>query len=227
MKTLAKKLLEVKRNKAVEMVGKQIEVRVSQKTIAINSEKKTATFVMSTENVDRHGDIVDQDTWMLEHFLKSPMFFLQHKSYEFPIGKWIDIRLEADPEIVGKMRLVGTAEFCTDISEEADKAFKMVEGGYMNAVSVGFIPHRVEYDEHTDAFRLFDCELMECSLVGIGSNRQALLVDKEKAGAIEVKENLEKIIKEEKTEPSENQLRAIRHFKARKNLNQAIRNLTK
>ena len=75
--------------------------------------------------------------------------------------------------------LVGTATFAVDINPEAQMAWDMVEAGYMNAVSVGFIPHRVEYDEVMDAFVLYDNELMECSLVGIGSNRQALAKEKE------------------------------------------------
>ena len=69
--------------------------------------------------------------------------------------------------------LVGTAEFRVEF-EDASRAFRHVESGDMNAVSVGFIPHRVEYDEEKDCFILFDCELLECSLVGVGSNRQAL-----------------------------------------------------
>ena len=210
------------RQKAVEMVGKKIEIQISHKALSIDEEKKTATFVMSTVNVDRHGDIIDQASWIMDYFESNPMFFWQHESWSFPLGSWEKVWFEADPDNAGEQRMVGTARFDTDIEENADRAFKHVVRGNLRMVSVGFIPHRVEYDEHKDVFVLFDCELLECSLVGIGSNRQALLKE---AGddvtvqkmAIEAKEALDKQIKK-----SNNDV-VIAHLKARENLNKAIR----
>jgi len=213
---------ETMRQKAVEMVGKKIEIQISHKALSIDEEKKTATFVMSTVNVDRHGDIIDQASWIMDYFESNPMFFWQHESWSFPLGSWEKVWFEADPDNAGEQRMVGTARFDTDIEENADRAFKHVVRGNLRMVSVGFIPHRVEYDEHKDVFVLFDCELLECSLVGIGSNRQALLKE---AGddvtvqkmAIEAKEALDKQIKK-----SNNDV-VIAHLKARENLNKAIR----
>lgn len=203
------------------MIGKKLEVQITRKAISIDAEKKTVTFVMSTSNVDRHGDVIDQDSWMLDYFLQSPMFFLQHRSDEFPIGKWNKIWLEADPDMPSKNRLVGEAQFATDIYDQADLAFKMVEGGFMSAVSVGFIPHRVEYDEVTDNFVLYDCELLECSLVGVGSNRQALAKENSEARdkIIEAKDALDAKIKSSQTNF------VISHLKARESLNKAIRRM--
>lgn len=221
MKKLAKQLLDQKREKAISMIGKKLEVQISRKAISIDAEKKTVTFVMSTCNIDRHGDVIDQDSWMLEHFNASPMFFLQHRSDEFPIGKWLSVTFEADPNNPGKKMMVGVAQFATDIYDQADLAFKMVEGGFMSAVSVGFIPHRVEYDENTDCFVLYDCELLECSLVGVGSNRQALAKENSEARdkIIEAKDALDAKIKSSQTNF------VISHLKARESLNKAIRRM--
>lgn len=202
MNELAKKLLEEKRNKAIEMVGKKIDLEVTGKAISIDAKNFTATFVMSTSAIDRHGDIVDQDSWILNYFKENPYFALQHRSDEFPIGKWISVGLENDPNNAGKKRLVGTAQFNTKYAD-GERAFTHVVEGEMNMVSVGFIPHRVEYDEVKDAFVLYDCELVECSLVGIGSNRQALVksipvvadVETIKEKAIKVAQELDKEIK--------------------------------
>ena len=224
MKKLAQKILEERRAKAAEMIGKKIEVQVSCKALSIDTEKNTATFVMSTETIDRHGDIIDQASWMLDHFLKNPSFFLQHRSDQFPIGKWLKIWLEADPDNVGKQRLVGEAEFRVKY-EDAARAFDHVIEGDLNMVSVGFIPHRVEYDEERDAFVLFDCELLECSLVGIGSNRYALVKERETEApdartiAIEAKEALEAVI--HNGTPND----VVRSLKARDMLNKAIRRM--
>jgi HK97 family phage prohead protease len=175
MNQLAKKLVEEKRQKAIELSGKTIVKEYSCKAISINEEKKTAVFVMSTEFKDRYDDIIDQASWILTYFKENPYFAWQHKSNDFPLGRWLDVWLEADPDNVGKQRLVGEAYFATDIDEVAKRAWNHVKDGNIRMVSVGFIPHRVEYDEEKDAFILYDCELMECSLVGIGANRQALI----------------------------------------------------
>lgn len=217
-----KSLVEVKKEKALEIVGTKIFMQVSRKAISIDEKNKTATFVMSTENVDRHGDIIDQESWILDYFNISPMFFLQHDSDEFPIGKWIEVHFENDPDNVGKKMLVGTAEFRTEFAD-AERAFIHVTKGDMSAVSVGFIPHRVDYDELRDAFILYDCELLECSLVGVGSNRQALVkevVIDAKDSVIEAKKALDEKIKNISEKNT-----IISFLKARENLNKAIRRM--
>lgn len=215
-------LLQTKREKALEMVGKKIELGFAQsKAISINEKDKTAIFVMSTSNIDRHGDIVDQDSWILDHFTNNPAFFFQHRSQDMPIGRWLKVWLEADPDNIGQQRLVGEAKFSIEISDIANEAWLHVLEGNLNMVSVGFIPHRVDYDETRDAFILYDCELMECSLVGIGSNRQALIKDKEVIieTLIDTKEFIDKEIKK-----SNNTL-VINHFKKIENINKAIRKI--
>jgi HK97 family phage prohead protease len=163
------------KTKALEMIGKRYDMDIAQKSVSINKEKHTAIFVMSTSSVDRHGDIVDQNSWMLEHFQKNPAFFWGHRSNDFPLGKWLRVWLEPDPENPAENMLMGEAEFAVDVDPEIQRAWDHVVRGDLNMVSVGFIPHVVEYDENKDCFILKSCELMECSLVGIGSNRRALV----------------------------------------------------
>lgn len=177
--------IEQRKAKAAEMIGKKIEAQFARKAISIDEANFRVEFVMSTETVDRHGDIIDQASWILDYFRENPAFFLQHEADKFPAGQWVveTVRLEADPDNIGKMRLVGVAEFATDdkgfLGEDIERAWRHVKRGDLNMVSVGFIPHRIDYDEVRDAFILYDCELLECSLVGIGSNRFALAKGKE------------------------------------------------
>lgn len=216
---LTQKQIAERKQKALDTVHTKVVLDVSQKAVSINEEKKTAVFVMSTTDIDRHGDIVDQLSWILEHFNANPSFYFQHESYDFPIGKWLKVGLEDDPNNEGMKMLVGEAEFATEIYDKAQLAFDMVKGGYMNMCSVGFIPHRVEYDEKRDAFTLYDCELLECSLVGTGSNRRALVRGVE-AVIIEVKDVLEA---ELKINPVA--INAARKLKAVHLLNQAVRQI--
>jgi HK97 family phage prohead protease len=184
--------------KAAELQGKRYDVDIAVKAISIDEKNYTATFVMSTASIDRHGDIVDQDTWNLEHFLKNPAFFWGHRSNEFPLGKWLSVTLEVDPENPEQKMLVGVAEFAVGVHEDIDRAWKHVVRGDLNMVSVGFIPKLVDYDEEKDAYVLKYCELMECSLVGIGSNRRALIKDNEdvkdiKDTLIDTKKDIEEV----------------------------------
>lgn len=212
--------LEMKQ-KAAEMIGKRLDVDIAQKAVSIDKEKHTAIFVMSTSSVDRHGDVVEQESWMLEHFMKNPAFFWGHRSNDFPLGKWLRVWLEADPENVGKQMLVGEAEFAVDVHEDIQRAWDHVVRGDLNMVSVGFIPHVVDYDENTDCFVLKQCELMECSLVGIGSNRRATIKSTDPVDTlIEAKAQLEESIEPE--DPTANRKR-----NALAMINKAIRNIKK
>ncbi len=204
--------------KAAEMIGKRIDLDLSTKAISIDEEKFTATFVMSTATIDRHGDIVDQDSWILTHFEKNAPLFWGHRSNDFPLGKWLRVWLEPDPEMPGEKMLVGEAEFAVELHEDIMRAWKHVVRGDLNMVSVGFIPHVVEYDEGRDAFVLKSCELMECSLVGIGANRRALVKD------VDVKDTLidaKKAI-EDNLGPIDN-IEGIRQRNAINLINKAIR----
>lgn len=219
--------IEERKAKAAELIGTKMTVEFAREAISIDKENKRVTFVMSTETVDRHGDIIDQESWILDHFYKNPAFFLQHNADEFPIGKWIvdTVKLEADPDNIGRQRLVGTAEFRTKY-EDAARAFDHVVEGDLNMVSVGFIPHRIDYDEARDAFILYDCELLECSLVGIGSNRFALAkaAEDDRKGAqdalVESRAFLDKHIK-----TLEDNKEVIAFTKAREMVNQALRRI--
>lgn len=212
------------RQKAAEMQGKRRDVEVATKAVSIDEEKHTATFVMSTATIDRHGDIVEQDSWKLEHFNENPAFFWGHRSNDFPLGKWVEVHFEDDPEQAGEKMLVGTAEFAVDVHEDIERAWNHVKRGDLNMVSVGFIPHVVDYDENKDAFVLKSCELLECSLVGIGANRRALVKGEDDARQrlIDVKTELEQETEKEPVSPA-----TVRKIKANYHINQAIRQLKK
>lgn len=208
------------KTRAAELQGNRIDIQVAQKAVSIDEDAKTATFVMSNGTIDRHGDIIDQESWILDHFMKNPAFFWGHRSNDFPLGKWLadSVKLEADPDNPGAKRLIGTAEFAVDVDAEIKRAWDHVVRGDLNMVSVGFIPHRVEYDEKKEALTLYDCELMECSLVGIGSNRDAMIKNDEtiRQRLIDTKKDIEETVDDRNPEANRRKA-AILH------LNKAIR----
>lgn len=165
---------------AERTITKELTKRLGGRQEAIDEEARTATFVFSTASPDRMNDIVDQKTWQLDRYKQNPQFLWAHRSREMPIGKTIKL------EIV-KNKLIGTVKFATaDEYEFAETCWKMVKSGFLNAVSVGFIPQKWESysDGDTHGYKFYDCELLECSLVPIPANQDALLGTKDLSGGL-------------------------------------------
>ena len=138
-------------------------------------------FVISTDQVDRHGDIVSADGWWLDAFRRNPVVLWAH-DYRFPVvGRvaelWSDTQAAPDGAAVRVGRLLARVRFAaTPFAREVAGLYR---GGYQRGVSVGFRPLRYEErrDSRTGAFlgvRYLEQELLEVSLVPVPSNRDAL-----------------------------------------------------
>ena len=133
------------------------------KANSIDESKYQATFVISDESVDRQGEIIKQDGWDLENFLKNPVILFGHDSYDLPVGKAVDIYTEGD-------KTYAVIEFAAEIYDKAKTIWEMVKAGILNTVSVGFINN--EYDNN----ELTKNELLEISIVPIPANPNAIVL---------------------------------------------------
>jgi HK97 family phage prohead protease len=144
---------------------------------AIDNKRMAATFVMSSEEggVDRQGDIVVVSGIDVRNFLRSPVALFNHDQ-DKPIGRWENVRR------VGR-KLVGTLVFAA--TELGRQCWDLVKGGVLSGVSIGFNPTgRVvpryasgEGDEGDEGGNVFEkVEVLECSLVSVPANANALLV---------------------------------------------------
>ena len=128
------------------------------------------TFVISSEEVDRHGDVVLAQGWRLQAYLQNPVFLWAH-DYRLPV---IGRALAVWPE---PGQLLARLEFApTDFASQVAALYR---GGYQHGVSVGFRPLRYEErrDPRTGAFlgiRFLEQELLEVSAVPVPANRRAL-----------------------------------------------------
>lgn len=130
------------------------------------------SYVMSDETVDRMGDVIEADGWNLKNFIKNPIALFNHDS-SFVIGHWTDVKVQAG-KLVGKLNLLSAG-----ISERLDEIRAAVEAGVLRAVSVGFIPDPDEMEPNkTGGWRFKAAELMECSLVSVPANPNALQMAK-------------------------------------------------
>ena len=136
------------------------------------AEKATGpvTFVLSTDDVDRHGDVVSADGWRLEAYLRNPVLLWAH-GYRHPaIGRAVSLWTEPHL-LLAKMEFAPTA-FAQEVAS-------LYACGFQWGVSVGFRPIRWEErrDSRTGAYlglHYLEQELLEVSAVPVPANRQAL-----------------------------------------------------
>jgi hypothetical protein len=129
---------------------------------------KTSTgikFTMSTSSVDRVGDRV-MPSWNLDQFKLNPIALAFHDHTKI-VGFWKDIG------VVGT-ELVGTLELAKKgTSALVDEIRSLVDQGILKAVSIGFSSGKVKENDF-GGFDLYDNLLLECSLVAVPANYEAV-----------------------------------------------------
>lgn len=132
-------------------------------------------FVLSDATVDRYGDTIDPNGWVLDTFFKNPIALFNHSS-NFPIGKWSNLRVE-DNALRGNLTMAPKGA-----SERIDELRALIDAGILRAVSVGFMPldSRARKDAHGYYIgeEYVKQELVETSLVSIPANPNAVLAAK-------------------------------------------------
>lgn len=114
--------------------------------------------VISTADIDRHGESVRQDGWDLENYKKNPIVLWGHEHWSMPIGMTESIEV-----IEGK--LVAEGVFApSEVNPLAQQIRAAYDLGLITATSVGFIVKEMVGNEITKA------ELLEFSFVPIPAN---------------------------------------------------------
>lgn len=136
-----------------------------------SQEHQPMSFVISTDEVDRHGDVIVAEGWQLDSYQQNPVFLWAHDYARPVIGRAVEVWKEPH-------RLLARMEFAP--TEFAREVAVLYQGGYQRGVSVGFKPLRYEERRHekTGAFlgiRFLEQELLEASAVPVPANRGALL----------------------------------------------------
>jgi HK97 family phage prohead protease len=132
-------------------------------------------YVLSDETPDRMGDIIESGGWDLRSFKSNPIALFGHKS-DFPIGRWRNVGVNKDKQLRGHLELAPEGT-----SPRIDEIRALVKAGILRAVSVGFKPLDTAPLNHKDPFggqRFSKQELVECSLVAVPANPNALSVAK-------------------------------------------------
>jgi HK97 family phage prohead protease len=144
-----------------------------------------ATFVVSTIDEDRDGDVVVPQGVRLDNYAKNPVWFFGHQQWEVPIGTAMDrtgqLRVSIDPA-----KIIAT---CFFDQEDPDAAwlYGKVSRGILRATSIGFIPLKAvrhepvgkarsvqQPDRQLMGWRFEEVDLVEISLVGVPANADAI-----------------------------------------------------
>ncbi len=131
----------------------------------------TPTFVLTTQSPDRVGDIVMLDGLDLKAFKENPVALVHHRSGDFPVGVWKNLRVVGDA-LLGDLHLASKG-----VSKIADLARGLVEQGILRAVSIGFRASKAEAMKPR-GMRFLKSELLEASLVSVPMNPRAVIIAK-------------------------------------------------
>lgn len=136
----------------------------------INEQSYTIRAVFSTGDVDRHGEIVDQKSWILDDFMKNPVVLFGHDHYSPPVGKIVGLGYNSEGNLEGEVK------FAAEEYPFAKVIWNLYKGGFMKAFSVGFSAGKVDVVD--DRVILKDNTLYEISTVGVPANAMALAKSK-------------------------------------------------
>lgn len=167
------------------------------------------TFVASDFSRDRYKTVLNQDNWQLKDYNRNGIIAYQHDTYNSDpdriIGKG---RAFTELDSKGKNRLMIEIEFePAEMNELADKVYKKLQFGTLNAVSVGFRPIGKgtwgKGDEGpgqpNETYYYAGQELLEVSVVNIPANPNALRRSAEDED--ELKALREEALAEERKDP--------------------------
>lgn len=138
-------------------------------------EEGVIDFIASSNAEDRDEDIVRQDGLILDYYRQNPVFLWAHAPHIPPIGRSTESKLNE----LGKFQI--KVKFDLD-DEFASKVYKKYRKGFMKMVSIGFLPIELEERENSRGFVFLESEIMEVSAVPVGSNREALAIERSTDG---------------------------------------------
>jgi hypothetical protein len=99
----------------------------------VDDDERTVTAVISTDTVDRDGEVMLPKGADLEGYLKNPVVQWAHGYWDAPIAKALYITK-------GRKQIVAKAQFADTVF--AEEIYQLYKKKFLNAFSVGFVPKK-------------------------------------------------------------------------------------
>lgn len=131
-------------------------------------------WTLSDASKDRYGDVVSTDGHQLENFQRNPVLLWAHDYNAPPVGRLSKVGVVGEGE---SARLQGTMAADDWVPREVQpfawSVEQMVRLGFLNAVSIGFLPEEFTYNDDW-SMNFKRQELLEVSVVPVPANANAL-----------------------------------------------------
>ncbi len=152
--------------------GALFKLATTEPEVVGGASSRTRRFIFSDSAVDHSNDRINQGGWDLSVFRRNPVALFSHDSLAPPIGKASNVAVVND-------RLVGDIEFASaSVYPFANTIFELVKGGFIKAVSVGFLPKDWKFTSDKNRPNGIDFIkqiLAEISICAVPCNPNALL----------------------------------------------------
>jgi uncharacterized protein len=131
--------------------------------------------VISSEEVDRMGDVIVQRGIDYSAFMRGGGTVLWQHDYNYPVARTVQMGIENGC-------LTATAQFPSEFtSDQSDECYRLIQAGVVTGTSIGFIPRDyepVDRNEPWSGMRFTEVELLEFSFVSVPAAPSALIIGK-------------------------------------------------
>jgi HK97 family phage prohead protease len=150
--------------------------KVFDSALQLENGSRTVVAIISTDAVDRDGEVVLPQGMRRKAFQGNPVVFTNHDYFSLPIGKALWVKAEPR-RVLAKYQV-------SDKTPEAREVWDLLRDGVLQAHSIGFVSHTASAptaeeisarpDWSTARLVHRDWELLEFSVVGVPANPEAL-----------------------------------------------------
>lgn len=137
-------------------------------------DERSVIAVISTGDIARDNAIIEPKGWDFRNYDRNPVILWQHDSNSRPIARTTEL-MATEKELVAK------AQFNMNNPQAVD-VFNDIEGGFVNATSVRWLPKKTEVrkvgkgKDARDVLVFLEQELLEWSFVTVPADPLALIV---------------------------------------------------
>ena len=148
---------------------KYCDTTVELKEVDPATGMRDIAIVISTAVQDRDDDIITVDGWEIDNYLKNPVVLYGHNYRGLPIAQALEIGV-TDGKLMALDRFTPA-----DVNPFGYTVYRLVEGGFIRAASVGFRPIKYLWNDDHKGYDFEQQELLEHSFVPVPSNPEALV----------------------------------------------------
>jgi HK97 family phage major capsid protein len=139
---------------------------------ASDDETRCVTSIISAEDVALDNHIIITAGIDTTDYMNNPVVLFAHNQASPPIARMLSV-WKRGTQLLGKVQFADENTY-----PFADTIYKLIRGGYLNAMSISWFPlkyERANDRSRPDGLNFLSCKLLECSIVPVPALPNALL----------------------------------------------------